>query len=236
MPRIYTRTGDAGDTGLLGGGRVPKDDPRVEAYGTVDEANSALGLLAAHLDGDVADAVRAMQRTLFVIGAELATPAPGAGPGSAAGSVPDAGPSPGDALGSGPGSASGDATGAGQGSASGGTTNAGPGPASAPGSRPVVGPEHVAALEALIDAWDAALPPLRQFVLPGGSPAAAACHLARAVVRRAERRVVTLARTTPVNPEILRYLNRLSDALFVLARWLNHREGRGDVLWEGRRG
>jgi cob(I)alamin adenosyltransferase len=185
MPRIYTRTGDAGDTGLLGGGRVPKDDPRVEAYGTVDEANSALGLLAAHLDGDAADAVRAMQRALFAIGAELATPRPLA-------------------------------------------------PGAAPG--PAVGPDHVAALEALIDAWDAELPPLRQFVLPGGSPAAAACHLARAVVRRAERRVVTLARTAPVNPEILRYLNRLSDALFVLARWLNHREGRGDLPWEGRRG
>jgi cob(I)alamin adenosyltransferase len=197
MPRIYTRTGDAGDTGLLGGGRVPKDDPRVEAYGTVDEANSALGLLAAHLDGDAADAVRAMQRALFAIGAELATPrplAPGAAPGAAPGLAPGAAPGP------------------------------------------AVGPDHVAALEALIDAWDAELPPLRQFVLPGGSPAAAACHLARAVVRRAERRVVTLARTAPVNPEILRYLNRLSDALFVLARWLNHREGRGDLPWEGRRG
>ncbi|MCL6554266.1 MAG: cob(I)yrinic acid a,c-diamide adenosyltransferase [Firmicutes bacterium] len=197
MPRIYTRTGDAGDTGLLGGGRVPKDDPRVEAYGTVDEANSALGLLAAHLDGDVADAVRAMQRALFAIGAELATPRP-----LAPGAAPDAAP--------------------------------GLAPGAAPG--PAVGPDHVAALEALIDAWDAELPPLRQFVLPGGSPAAAACHLARAVVRRAERRVVTLARTAPVNPEILRYLNRLSDALFVLARWLNHREGRGDLPWEGRRG
>jgi cob(I)alamin adenosyltransferase len=197
MPRIYTRTGDAGDTGLVGGGRVPKDDPRVEAYGTVDEANSALGLLAAHLDGDAADAVRAMQRALFAIGAELATPrplAPGAAPGAAPGLAPGAAPGP------------------------------------------AVGPDDVAALEALIDAWDAELPPLRQFVLPGGSPAAAACHLARAVVRRAERRVVTLARTAPVNPEILRYLNRLSDALFVLARWLNHREGRGDLPWEGRRG
>jgi cob(I)alamin adenosyltransferase len=213
MPRIYTRTGDAGDTGLLGGGRVPKDDPRVEAYGTVDEANSALGLLAAHLDGDAADAVRAMQRALFAIGAELATPrplAPGAAPGAAPGLAPGAAPGP--APGAAP----------------------GPAPGAAPG--PAVGPDHVAALEALIDAWDAELPPLRQFVLPGGSPAAAACHLARAVVRRAERRVVTLARTAPVNPEILRYLNRLSDALFVLARWLNHREGRGDLPWEGRRG
>jgi cob(I)alamin adenosyltransferase len=197
MPRIYTRTGDAGDTGLLGGGRVSKDDPRVEAYGTVDEANSALGLLAAHLDGDAAEAVRTMQRTLFAIGAELATPAAGASP--EAGSVR----APQDAAGS---------------------------------HMPAVRREDVAALEALIDAWDAQLPPLRQFVLPGGGPAAAACHLARSVVRRAERRVVTLARSAAVNPEILRYLNRLSDALFVLARWLNHREGLGDLPWEGRRG
>jgi len=178
MPRIYTRTGDAGDTGLFGGGRVSKDDPRVEAYGTVDEANSALGLLAAQLDDELASAVRSMQHALFDIGAELATPQQG--------------------------------------------------------RVAAVTPEQVAALEHLIDGWDDALPPLRQFILPGGSAPAAAAHLARAVVRRAERRTVTLARTAAINPEVLRYLNRLSDCLFVLARLLNHRRGVADVAWDGR--
>ncbi|MDR7483335.1 MAG: cob(I)yrinic acid a,c-diamide adenosyltransferase [Armatimonadota bacterium] len=202
MPRIYTRTGDAGETGLLGGRRVSKDDPRVEAYGTVDEANSVLGLLAAHLEGDLAAIVYGMQRVLFAIGAELATPAPSATSAPGERVVPAGPPAP----------------------------DAAPGPARAPAVRP----EDVAALEALIDAWEADLPPLRQFVLPGGSAAAALCQVARSVVRRAERRVVTLGRSAAVNPEIVRYLNRLSDALFVLARWLNHREGRGDVPWEGR--
>ena len=180
MPKIYTRTGDRGETGLFGGSRVPKDDPRVEAYGALDEANSALGLVAAHLDADLAAVVRAIQRTLFDIGAELATPEP---------------------------------------------------------SRvPAISAEAVASLEALIDGWEGDLTPLRTFVLPGGSREAALCHLARALVRRAERRTVTLARQAPVNPEILRYLNRLSDCLFVLARVLNRRAGINDVPWEGRRG
>jgi cob(I)alamin adenosyltransferase len=177
MPRIYTRTGDAGETGLLGGSRVPKDDPRVEAYGTVDEAGSALGVLAAHLDPDLAAVVRGMQRVLFDIGAELAAPQPG--------------------------------------------------------RLPPVAAEAVGDLEALIDRWEEELSPLRQFILPGGSAPAALCHLARAVVRRAERRTVTLAHSAPVNPEILKYLNRLSDCLFVLARVLNHRQGITDVPWEG---
>ncbi|MDQ7858206.1 MAG: cob(I)yrinic acid a,c-diamide adenosyltransferase [Armatimonadota bacterium] len=180
MTRIYTRTGDAGETGLIGGRRVPKDDPRVEAYGALDEANSALGLLAAHLDGETLAQVRVIQRALFDIGAELASPEPGRVP-----------------------SVTGEAT---------------------------------RDLEALIDGWEAALEPLRTFILPGGAGAAAYCHLARAVVRRAERRVVALARATPVNPEILRYLNRLSDALFVLARELNRRAGTADVPWEAGRG
>jgi len=178
MPKIYTRTGDAGQTGLYGGGRVPKDDPRVEAYGTVDEANSALGLLAAHLEGEPAAAILAAQHALFDIGAELATPVPN--------------------------------------------------------RVAAVTGDQVDALERLIDRWEAELPPLRQFILPGGSSPAAFCHLARSVVRRAERRTVTLARSAAVNPEILRYLNRLSDCLFVLARVLNHRRGITDVPWEGR--
>ncbi|MDR7484816.1 MAG: cob(I)yrinic acid a,c-diamide adenosyltransferase [Armatimonadota bacterium] len=180
MPKIYTRTGDRGETGLFGGGRVPKDDPRVEAYGALDEANSALGLVATHLDADLAAVVRAMQRTLFEVGAELATPQPG--------------------------------------------------------RVPALGAEAVASLEALIDGWEAELDPLQTFILPGGCREAALCHLARALVRRAERRTVTLAREQPVNPEILRYLNRLSDCLFILARVLNRRAGVDDVPWEGRRG
>jgi cob(I)alamin adenosyltransferase len=175
MPKIYTRTGDRGETGLYGGGRVAKDDPRVEAYGTVDEANSALGLVAAHLDGDLAEAVRAIQSTLFDLGAELATP--------------DA------------------------------------------GRVPALTADAAAAIEGLIDRWEAELEPLRAFVLPGGAAAGAACQLARALVRRAERRVVTLARTTAVNPEIIKYLNRLSDCLFVLARLINRRAGVPDVPW-----
>ncbi len=179
MPKIYTKTGDGGETGLFGGGRVPKDDPRVEAYGTLDEASSALGLLAAHLEGDLTGVIRTIQRALFDIGAELATPQPG--------------------------------------------------------RVAAVTADAVSALEELIDRWEEELAPLRQFILPGGSAPAAVCHLARSLVRRAERRTVTLGRSTPINPQILRYLNRLSDCLFVLARVLNHRRGIADVPWEGQR-
>lgn len=179
MPKIYTRTGDRGETGLFGGARVSKDDPRVEAYGTLDEASSALGLLAAHLDADLAAVVQEMQRTLFDIGAELAAPDPG--------------------------------------------------------RVPAVSADAVESLERRIDGWETELAPLRTFILPGGSRQAAICHLARSIVRRAERRTVTLARSAAVNPEILRYLNRLSDSLFVLARVLNRRAAIADVPWEGRR-
>jgi cob(I)alamin adenosyltransferase len=176
MPKIYTKTGDAGDTGLIGGVRVPKDDPRVEAYGTIDEANSALGALAAQTDRSIAGIIAGIQRTLFDIGAELATPGPA--------------------------------------------------------RRTSVTAEQVDELERWIDAWEEELPALRQFILPGGCGPAAMCHVARSTVRRAERRTVTLARQAPVNPEILRYLNRLSDCLFVLARLLNQRMGVADVLWK----
>lgn len=181
MPKIYTRTGDEGETGLFGGGRVPKDHARVEACGSLDEVNGALGLLTSYLTPDLAGVVQEIQHTLFNIGADLASPGPGA----------DGVPS----------------------------VNAG----------------DVALLEHLIDGWEAELEPLRSFILPGGSRAAAVCHMARSVVRRAERRTVTLARTEPVNPEILRYLNRLSDCLFVLARVLNRRAGIGDIQWAPRR-
>lgn len=177
MPRIYTRTGDDGTTGLFGGRRVPKDAPRVEAYGTLDEACCVLGVIASHVDPELAGVVRGVQRALFALGAELASPEPG--------------------------------------------------------RVPSVGAEAVAALEEQIDRWEAELPLLRTFILPGGSPPAALCHLARAMVRRAERRVVTLARSEALNPEILRYLNRLSDYLFVLARLINHRKGVADLPWEG---
>ncbi|MBM3470828.1 MAG: cob(I)yrinic acid a,c-diamide adenosyltransferase [Armatimonadetes bacterium] len=182
MPRIYTRTGDRGETGLIGGSRVPKDDLRVEAYGALDEACSALGLLAVHVDAGLAEVIQGFQRTLFEVGSEMATPKPAA-----------------------------------------------PGPGAVPG----LGAVAVLALEALIDGWEAEIPPQHAFILPGGSAPAAICHLARALVRRAERRAVTLARSAEVNPEILRYLNRLSDCLFVLARLLNHRRGVPDLPWEG---
>jgi cob(I)alamin adenosyltransferase len=188
--RIYTRTGDSGDTGLFGGQRVPKDDLRVEAYGTVDELNAALGVARTHeADDDLTERLRALQNDLFFLGADLATPLESA-------------------------------------------TQKG---------RVViqrVGPERVAQLEQWIDQYEAELAPLKNFLLPGGHPLAAALHLARAVCRRAERRCVALLRATPdaeappLNLEVLRYLNRLSDLLFVLARVANHRQGIPDVLWD----
>lgn len=157
---------------------MPKDDLRVEAYGSLDEVSSALGLLAVHLDAGLAPVIHDIQCTLFEIGSELAAPEAGRVPVLGAGAVED--------------------------------------------------------LERLIDGWEAELPPQNAFILPGGSAPAAICHLARSLVRRAERRVVTLARSAEINPEILRYLNRLSDCLFVLARLLNHRRGVPDLPWQGR--
>jgi len=184
--KIYTRTGDAGETGLFGGRRVPKDDARVDAYGEVDELNSTLGLAILHLEGagqgEMAEGMRQVQSDLFTIGANLATPAP----------------------------------------EDGGRESA---------HIPRLDPARIDALEAWIDAGDAELEPLKTFVLPGGSPGAAVLHLARTVCRRAERRVVTLARGAHVAPEHVRYLNRLSDLLFTLARVANHRAGVPDVPW-----
>jgi cob(I)alamin adenosyltransferase len=175
--KIYTKTGDAGETGLFGGGRVPKDHPRVRAYGEVDELNAALGLAAA-LDPAAfeRDLLESIQRDLFTIGAELATPDPAK----------------------------------------------------------IRGPlvtGRVATLETAIDRHEATLKPLKNFILPGGAPKAAALHVARTVCRRAERAVVMLNREQTVNQIIIHYLNRLSDLLFVLARAVNAHAGRPDVTW-----
>jgi cob(I)alamin adenosyltransferase len=183
--KIYTRTGDDGTTGLFGGARVPKDDARVEAYGTVDELNSAIGLARAlGLSPDVDDVLGLIQSELFALGAELA-------------SVPDSVPR----LASSP-----------------------------------LGEPEIQRLETTIDEMDAVLAPLKNFVLPAGSSGAAALHLARTVCRRAERCVLSAARTGPSRPELVIYLNRLSDLLFVLARRANQASGVADVAWRPRGG
>jgi cob(I)alamin adenosyltransferase len=183
--KIYTGTGDAGETGLYGGQRVGKDDVRVEAYGTVDEANAALGFAVTQLaDTELKTILTDLQSQLFTVGADLATPL--------------------------------------ERDAQAGKSIV-----------PRVEAHHSVALEQIIDRFEAELEPLRNFILPGGSCGASALHLARAVVRRAERRTVTLWNTAPdqMNGEVLRYLNRLADLLFVLARAANRREGFADVAW-----
>lgn len=181
--RIYTRTGDAGQTGLFGGGRVSKCDPRVETYGTVDELNAQLGwaeTLLCHLP--LATEIRALQSDLLVLGADLATPEDAA--------------------------------------------------AAAVARVRRVDAAMAARLEAWIDTLDAEVAPLTRFILPGGAPGAAALHVCRAVCRRAERAAVGLAESEPVNPHVIVYLNRLSDLLFVLARWVNARESVEEPVWE----
>ncbi len=180
--RIYTRTGDEGDTGLFGGGRVPKDHPRVAAYGDVDELNSALGVVRATAPVELFDELLAsVQRDLFSIGGHLATPDPDKVKKALA--------------------------------------------------RAELSEDRTAAFEHAIDDADAELPPLRAFILPAGTPKAAALHLARTVCRRAERAVVALSHEAEVPALFLVYLNRLSDLLFTLARLANHRSGTGDVTW-----
>jgi cob(I)alamin adenosyltransferase len=181
LNRIYTRTGDAGETALGDGGRVPKHAPRVESYGSVDELNATLGLVRLHAEGATDAGLARVQNDLFDLGADLATP----------GFETDA---------------------------------------QAPRPQLRIVAAQVARLEAEIDAMNAALSPLRSFVLPGGTALAAHLHLARTVCRRAERVTVALAGLEPVNPEAVRYLNRLSDWLFVAARVANDR-GAADVLW-----
>jgi cob(I)alamin adenosyltransferase len=180
--KIYTRTGDGGETGLFGGGRVSKDHPRTAAYGEVDELNSAIGVVRATAPAELFDdLLEGIQRDLFAIGGRLATPAP---------------EKVAEAI-----------------------------------AKAVLPPERAESFERAMDDAEQELPPLRAFVLPGGTPKAAGLHLARTVCRRAERSVVRLARAEEVPPEILVYLNRLSDLLFTLARVANHRAGSGDVTW-----
>lgn len=180
--RIYTRTGDQGDTGLFGGGRTRKDDPRVAAYGDVDELNSTLGVARATLPAELFDAeLAAVQRDLFALGGHLATPDPA--------KVRKA-------L-----------------------------------EKAELAPARVTAFEQAMDAAESELAPLRAFILPAGTPKAAALHQARTVCRRAERSVVTLGQAQEVPELFLVYLNRLSDYLFTLARLANHRAGRADVTW-----
>lgn len=189
--KIYTRTGDRGETGLFGAGRVPKDDVRVEAYGEVDELNAVLGLAMGQISAEdmpeVARRLRVLQGDLFALGAILATPA-----------VEDGG---------------------------------------RPSSHiPPLPRERIEEMEGWIDAAEAELAPLTSFILPAGTTGAAMLHLARTVCRRAERRLISLSRSATIDPDCLRFLNRLSDLLFVWARLANHRAGVPDIPWEHERG
>ena len=179
--RIYTRTGDSGDTALFGGGRVGKNDIRVAAYGDVDELNSALGMARALAPSIVPSLLEAIQRDLFAIGGHLATPDPDKVRKALA--------------------------------------------------KAELSEAQVGEMEAAIDLADDELAPLTAFILPGGTPAAAAFHVARTVCRRAERSVVALAGVAEVPPLFVVYLNRLSDLLFTLARLANRRAGIEDVTW-----
>lgn len=177
LSKIYTRTGDDGTTGLGDGSRVAKDHLRVEAYGTVDEANSAIGVVLSHTSfpDRYRSCLTEVQHDLFELGGELCIP-----------------------------------------------------------GHVAVTDDYVERLETTLDEFNADLPPLKDFILPGGGPSAAACHLARTIVRRAERRVVTLAEAEPVRDVLGRYLNRLSDLLFVIARQASRAESGEEVLWQRR--
>ena len=189
LTRIYTRTGDKGETGLAGGVRVPKDSDRIEAYGTVDELNSILGMARSFFKGipnrelfeKVDPQLYKMQNILFVVGADLAT-APGK-------TYPN---------------------------------------------RVLVQDKQITELEHWMDEWQKDLLPLPEFILPGGGKISSLLHLARTVCRRAERIAIRLSRKGEVRPEVIRYLNRLSDALFVLARWLAQKLGEEETLWDRR--
>jgi cob(I)alamin adenosyltransferase len=172
LTKIYTRTGDAGDTGKADGTRVSKDDCLIHAQGDVDELNSFIGLLASKLDDEALDQlILRIQHDLFNIGAEISL------------------------------------------------------------SQPLITAKDVAYLEQQLDHYNADLPPLKEFILPGGGEAASICHVARAVCRRAERNLVTLDKELGVGSELLAYINRLSDLLFVLARVITRYAGEQEVLW-----
>ena len=176
---LYTATGDRGTTSLVGGTRIEKENPRLEAYGTLDELSAHIGVVDSLItDTEVKASLHAIQNILFDIGAYLATP-------------PD-------------------------------SPYLNPHPA---------GEERIKALERLIDRTDAAVPPARNFVLPGGTPAAAQAHVARTVCRRAERRILALSRLEAVAPEVMVFINRLSDYLFALARRLHYDAGNDEILW-----
>ena len=177
--KIYTKTGDDGDTGLFGGPRVRKDAARIEAYGTVDELNAVLGCARCEpLPAEIDSLLACVQRELFDLGAELATPDP------------------------------------------------------SKLSLQVLNLPQIAALESAIDEHEARLAPLKQFILPGGTKGASWLHLARTVCRRAERRLVSLSAAESISPQLVVYLNRLSDLLFVLARSVNRSAGLADVPWK----
>lgn len=176
--KIYTKTGDDGSTGLIGGSRVPKSDLRLDCYGTADELNATLGLVLATAMPWMKELLLPVQNELFVIGSHLAAPAGATQP------------------------------------------------------LPPIKQSSIARLETHIDAMQSQLPPLTAFILPGGTETAARLHLARTVCRRCERLVVAFTAATPVDAEVITYLNRLSDFLFVVARLANHSEGVADVPWE----
>ncbi len=181
LTRIYTKTGDEGMTGLGGGRRVPKDSPRVRAYGTVDELNSAIGVaLALGLSERLTTEFATIQNELFDLGSDLCWPEDD----------------------------------------------------ERRGRIPTVQPKHVDRLERLIDELNEVVGPLTNFLLPGGAPGAAQLHLARTICRRAERETITLSHEEPIGELVLPYLNRLSDALFVMARFENHERGVAEPLWQ----
>jgi len=178
--KIYTKRGDAGQTSLIGGARVPKHHIRIEAYGTVDELNACMGLLSEQpACATQRDFLRRIQDRLFVIGSNLAND-----------------------------------------------------PEKSQMKLAGLAPDDIAALEHSIDEMEQELPPLRNFVLPGGHPANAVAHLARCVCRRAERVCVHLSETAPVEPQLVAYLNRLSDWLFVFARYISHQQGAEEIVWK----
>lgn len=178
LSKIYTRTGDDGTTGLGDGSRVPKDSLRVEAYGTVDELNSTIGMVLAceGVDDAVRETLTQVQHELFDLGGELCIP-----------------------------------------------------------GMAMIEDADITRLETSLDGFNEPLPPLKDFILPGGGMAAACCHLARTVCRRAERQVIALGRVEDIRPQTQRYLNRLSDLLFVLGRVLARAGGHGEVLWQHER-